>query len=72
MEGKMEKVRERWQEHTGKRGRRGLFSGLILVGLGAFWLLGRMEIVPEPAEIVIPGLVILTGLASIFRSRDRK
>jgi hypothetical protein len=67
----MEKVRERWHERIGERGNRGLFTGLILVGLGAFWVLGRMEIVPEPAEIVIPGLVILTGIASIFRVRER-
>ena len=68
----MDKVKERWQERIGERGNRGLFTGLFLIGVGAFWMLGRMQIVPEPAEIVIPGLVILAGLAAMFRPRDRK
>lgn len=68
----MDQVRERWQERSGARGNRGLFTGLFLIGVGAFWILGRMQIVPEPAEIVIPALVILTGLAAMFRPRDRK
>ncbi len=47
----------------------GLFWGLTLVAIGSFWLLGNFEIVPEPAKIVIPGLVILWGIATLVRRR---
>lgn len=58
--------RARWGEGRG----RGLFWGLTLVAIGSFWLLGSLEIVPEPAKVILPGLVILWGVASIFTRRD--
>lgn len=48
-----------WQTRFGERRNRGLFWGLLLVAIGGFWLMGNMEIVPEPARIILPSLVIL-------------
>ena len=61
-----------WKYRFSGRGRHGLFWGLILVAVGGFWLMGSLEIVPEPAKIVIPGLVILWGIATIFIRRDKE
>ena len=58
-----------WYQRFGNRRGRGLFWGLTLVAIGGFWLVGNLEIVPEPAKIVIPGLVILWGIATIFNRR---
>jgi apolipoprotein N-acyltransferase len=58
--------RARWRERRG----RGLFWGLTLVAIGGFWLLGSFEIVPEPAKVVLPSLVILWGVATLFTRRD--
>ena len=48
---------------------RGLIWGLLLVAFGGFWLLGNLEIVPEPARIILPSLVILWGIATLFTRR---
>lgn len=61
-----EKVSYKW---SGAGRGRGLFWGLTLVAIGSFWLLGSLEIVPEPAKVIVPGLVILWGLATIFTRR---
>ena len=53
----------------GTRQGRGLIWGLALVTVGGFWLLGSTEAVPEPARIVVPGLVILWGVATLFARR---
>lgn len=54
----------RWK--LGEGHRRGYWWGLILVAIGGFWLLGNMDIVPEPARIVLPSLVIIWGIATLF------
>lgn len=58
-----------WYRRLGHGSGRGLFWGMILVAIGSFWLLGNLEVVPEPATIVLPGLVILWGIASVFTRR---
>ncbi len=59
-----------WYRRCGHRRGRGLFWGLTLVAIGSFWLLGSLEIVPEPAKVVVPGLVILWGIATMFTQRE--
>jgi hypothetical protein len=61
-----------WQTRIGERRNRGFFWGLLLVAIGGFSLLGNMEIVPEPARIILPSLVILWGIASLFSRRGEK
>jgi hypothetical protein len=56
-----------WQRRWDEGRNRGLILGLFLVGAGAFWLLGNLELVAEPARFVIPGLVILWGIAILFK-----
>ena len=58
-----------WFRRIGAHRGRGLFWGLTLVAVGSFWLLGGLGIVPEPAKIVVPGLVILWGIATLFTRR---
>jgi hypothetical protein len=67
----MDKNNARHQRIGTRRGR-GLFWGLTLVATGSFWLLGNLEIVPEPARIVIPGLIILWGIATMFTRRENQ
>jgi len=59
-----------WTHRFGNGRGRGLFWGLTLVALGCFWLSGSLEIVPEPAKVVVPGLVILWGIATLFTRRE--
>lgn len=66
----MNEIKETWRERAGERRGRGLFWGLTLVAVGGFWLLGSLELVPEPARIVLPGLVILWGIATLFTRRQ--
>jgi hypothetical protein len=68
----MNEKRSLWRTRFGERGYRGLFWGLLLVAIGGFWLLGNVEIVPEPARIILPSLVILWGVATLFTRRERK
>ena len=52
----MNNIRERLSdERDGRRGR-GTLWGLTLIGIGAFWLLGRTGLVPETAAIVPSGV----------------
>jgi apolipoprotein N-acyltransferase len=44
----------------------GLFWGLVLAAVGGFWLVSNLGNVAEPARIVIPGLIILWGAATLF------
>ncbi len=55
-----------WRRKSGEGHRRGYWWGLILVVIGDFWLLGNMDIVPEPARIVLLSLVIIWGIATLF------
>ena len=65
----MDKIRK-WEHRSGGRYGRGLFMGLILVGAGGTWLLGSLNITPQPISLVLPALLILTGLAVMFRPRS--
>lgn len=65
----MNESRNLWRSRFGERRNRGLFWGLPLVAIGGFWLLGNMDIVPEPARIILPSLVILWGVAPLFTRR---
>ena len=65
----MNESRNLWRSRFGERRNRGLFWGLLLVANGGFWLLGNMDIVPEPARIILPSLVILWGVATLFTRR---
>ena len=65
----MNENRNLWRTRFSERGNRGLFWGLLLVAIGGFWLLGNLEIVPEPARIILPSLVILWGVATLFTRR---
>ena len=66
----MNETRNLWHARIGERRNRGLVWGLLLVSIGGFWLLGSMEIVPEPARIVLPSLLILWGIATLFTRRE--
>ena len=68
----MNEGRNLWRRRFGERQHGGLFWGLLLVAIGGFWLLGNMEIVPEPARIILPSLVILWGIATLFTRRGTK
>jgi hypothetical protein len=68
----MNEQRNRWRTRFGERPHRGLFWGILLVAIGGFWLLGNMEIVTEPARIILPSLVILWGTATPFTRRETK
>jgi hypothetical protein len=48
---------------------RGTFWGLALLALGGFWLVSNLDLVPEPAKIVLPALVITWGIAVLFTRR---
>ena len=65
----MNESRNLWRSRFGEKRNRGLFWGLRLVAIGGFWLLGNMDIVPEPARIILPSLVILWGVATLFTRR---
>ena len=65
----MNEKRNLWRTRFGERRNQGHFWGLLLVGIGGFWLLGNMDIVPEPARIILPSLVILWGVAPLFPRR---
>ena len=65
----MNKEQNALSRRFGDRRGRGLIWGLTLVAIGGFWLLGFMELVPEPTRIVLPGLVILWGVATLFTRR---
>ena len=66
----MNKESVTWRDRLGDRRGRGLIWGLALVAGGAFWLAGNLDLISEPASIVLPGLVILWGIATLFRGRD--
>jgi hypothetical protein len=68
----MNEERYTWRQRAGSWGGRGLFWGLTLIAGGSFWLLGDLDIVPEPGKIVFPGLVILWGLATLAGRRDSR
>ncbi|UCD41420.1 MAG: hypothetical protein JSV69_12720 [Chloroflexota bacterium] len=66
----MNEKRNLWRTRFGERRNRGLFWGLLLVAIGGFWLLGNLDLVPEPARIILPSLVILWGIATLFIRRE--
>ena len=66
----MNEKRNHWRTRFGERRNRGLFWGLLLVAIGGFWLLGNLDLVPEPARIILPSLVILWGIATLFIRRE--
>lgn len=68
----MNEKKKVWQLRFGEEHRRGLWWGLILVAIGGFWLFGNMDIVPEPARIVLPSLVIIWGIATLFTRQSKK
>lgn len=68
----MNEKRNPLRTRLGERQHRGLFWGTLLVAIGGFWLLGNMEIVPEPARIILPSLVMLWGFATLFTHRETK
>jgi apolipoprotein N-acyltransferase len=45
------------------------FWGLVLAVIGGFWLVSNLGNVAEPARIVIPGLIILMGVAMLIKPR---
>jgi hypothetical protein len=61
----MEELRKRFHGAEVVRKGHGLFWGLILAALGGFWLLHSIGYTQEPARIVLPGLVIAWGLATL-------
>ncbi len=65
----MDELRNRWHAGEGERRGRGLWWGLLLAAIGGFWLLSSIGYVEEPARIVLPGLVIAGGLASMLNRR---
>ena len=68
----MNEGRNIWGSRFLERQHRGLFWGLLLVAIGGFWLLGNLEIVPEPTRIILSSLVILWGIATLFTRRGTK
>jgi hypothetical protein len=68
----MNEVRKSWRTRFGDGHGRGLFWGLFLVAFGGFWLLGNLDLVSEPAKIVLPSVVILWGLATLFTRRAKQ
>jgi hypothetical protein len=46
-----------------------MFWGIILTAVGGFWLLSSLGTVAEPARIVIPGLILLLGAATLIKPR---
>ena len=47
----------------------GMFWGIILAAVGGFWLFSSLGTVAEPARIVIPGLILLLGAATLINPR---
>ena len=47
----------------------GMFWGLVLAAIGGFWLVNSLGYVTEPARIVIPGLILLLGIATLVKPR---
>lgn len=66
----MNEAKKTWQQRYRNGRGRGLFWGLALVALGGFWFVSNLNLVPEPAKVVIPALVILWGVATIFTRRE--
>ena len=71
-EHKHEHIKER--EVSGRRERRGggrMLMGLLLAGIGGFWLTTNLTnnvalIADNPGRVVLPALVILLGIAAMF------
>lgn len=60
-----------WASKFGERHRRGHFWGLALAAAGGFWLLVNLEVVPAPGKLLLPGILLLWGLAEMFnRGRE--
>ena len=68
----MNDLRKSWQTRFGESRGRGILWGLLLVTFGGFWLLDNLDLVPEPARIVLPSVVILWGIATLFTRRVRQ
>ena len=45
----------------------GTIWGLVFAAVGGFWLLSSLGNVAEPARIVIPGLILLLGVATLIK-----
>jgi hypothetical protein len=68
----MNEQKKFWQRRFREGYGHGLLWGLLLVASGGFWLLGNLDVVPEPARIIFPSLVILWGFATLFTRRITK
>jgi len=68
----MDEEKKVWQLRFSEGRGRDHWWGSILVALGGFWLLGNRDIVPEPVRIVLPSLVILWGIATLFTRQSKK
>ena len=58
------KVGRWWERRSGR-----WFWGLTLVAVGGFWLVSNLHIVPEPAKVVVPALIVLWGIVALARGR---
>lgn len=68
----MNDLRKSWRTRFGESHGRGLIWGLLLVTIGGFWLLGNLDLVPESTRVVLPSVVILWGIATLFTRRVRQ
>ena len=75
-EHKHDHIEER--KALGGRERRGggrMLLGLLLAGIGGFWLTSNLTnnvalVADNPGRVVFPALVILLGIAAMFAKRE--